>query len=267
VAPPTPFIDAEALRVNSPLRFVEIHERLGSTNDRAAELSRTLANDQLPALVVARHQTAGRGRGANRWWSADGSLTFSLLINPAGYGLTPSRWPQLSLTAAVAVCDVLRPLAPQMPLGIKWPNDVFLNAGKISGILVESPGGSAPARDRLIIGVGMNVNNPFHSAPRDSGPFGISLRDVAGHTFQLQQVLTKLLAAIFRRTGQLIARDPNLRKAWQSLNLWKGQPVCLEAGGLRSEGVCIEIADDAAIIVDTAFGRKRFYSGSLRLAE
>jgi BirA family biotin operon repressor/biotin-[acetyl-CoA-carboxylase] ligase len=99
-------IDADQLRATTFVRHVEIHDTLGSTNDRAAELIGR-ADIELPALVIARHQTAGKGRGRNSWWSADGALTFSLVIDAATTGVTPASWPQLSLATAVAVCDAL----------------------------------------------------------------------------------------------------------------------------------------------------------------
>ena len=100
------FLDADAIRAATFVRHVEIHDTLGSTNDRAAELARD-PNVELPALVVARQQTAGRGRGDNTWWSADGALTFSVLLDTVAFGISASNWPQLSLATAVAVCDAL----------------------------------------------------------------------------------------------------------------------------------------------------------------
>ena len=103
---PDAYLDADAIRAATFVRHVEIHDTLGSTNDRAAELARD-ADIELPALVAARHQTAGRGRGKNTWWSADGALTFSVLLEPAALGISTANWPQLSLATAVAVCDAL----------------------------------------------------------------------------------------------------------------------------------------------------------------
>src|SRR4051794_30035368 len=102
----TTYIDADEIRASTFIRHVEMHESLGSTNDRAIELARD-AKIELPALVVARVQTAGRGRGKNVWWSADGALTFSVLLNPGDLGISTANWPQLSLATAVAVCDAI----------------------------------------------------------------------------------------------------------------------------------------------------------------
>ena len=93
---PDPFLDADEIRAATSVRYVEIHDTLGSTNVRALELARN-AEIELPALVAARIQTAGKGRGRNTWWAADGALTFSLLLDPATTGIAPAKWPQLSL--------------------------------------------------------------------------------------------------------------------------------------------------------------------------
>jgi len=98
---PDAYLDADEIRASTFIRHVEIHETLGSTNDRAAELARD-ADIELPALVAARHQTAGRGRGSNTWWSDDGALTFSIILDPTAFGISAAKWPQLSLTTAVA---------------------------------------------------------------------------------------------------------------------------------------------------------------------
>ncbi len=132
---PDAFVDADQIRASTFIRHVEIHETLGSTNDRAVELACDPDID-LPALVIARLQTAGRGRGNNVWWSAEGALTFSVLLDPAAHGISTANWPQLSLATAAAVCNALalelnpkseipNPKSPR--LAIKWPNDIMLD--------------------------------------------------------------------------------------------------------------------------------------------
>jgi BirA family biotin operon repressor/biotin-[acetyl-CoA-carboxylase] ligase len=269
------FFDADELRAATFVRHVEIHDALGSTNDRAAELARQLPADAMPALVAAREQTAGRGRGRKAWWSADGALTFSLLIDPRSTGVLPANWPQLSLATAVAVCDALSPnlefnpqsqiRIPQSNLGIKWPNDVHIDGRKLCGILIESPGGAAPAKDRLIIGIGINVNNSWQAAPAEAGADGIALCDLTGQEHDLPPILISVLRAIATRIDQLRSRDPDLIQTWQRLNLLAGSRIVVESDGRQIEGECIEIAYDGALVVDTVFGQQRLYSGSVRV--
>jgi BirA family biotin operon repressor/biotin-[acetyl-CoA-carboxylase] ligase len=301
-----PFLDVNALREATFVRHVEIHEALGSTNDRTAELARD-ATIKLPALIAARHQTAGRGRGDHKWWSAEGALTFSLLIEPMSFGVTASNWPPLSLTAAVAVCDAIctvqktsqragtSPPASQssasetqsrpagrreftLSLGledeparsqvmraqIKWPNDVILHDRKVAGILIECPGGVAPAKDRVIIGVGINVNNSWHNAPPDVAASGIAICDVAGQSLDRQSILTAFLRAIEGRIKQLSAERAVLQDAWQERSCLTDREVTVETDGRKVEGRCTGIADDGALLVKTKSATERFYSGSVR---
>jgi len=278
---------AERIRNSSFVRHVEIYDELGSTNDRAAELAGSI-EIPLPALVIARRQTAGRGRGTHRWWATDGALTFSVVIDTAMLGISMRDWPRLSLTMAVAICDALaeqlepstqRAASSSAPttadesphrdpssnrLGIKWPNDVILDGAKVGGILIESPSGAA-TRERLVVGIGINVNNAWRLAPRESGGVGIALCDVSGRTHDLSAVLISALNAIQSRIQQLAENSPGLPKTWQQLCWLTEQEVEVSAEGKRMEGVCNGIDIDAALLVKNASGTQRFYSGSVKV--
>src|SRR3954470_23872203 len=89
------FLDCERLAASSTFARLVYGDTMPSTQDQALELARSHAGP-LPILVVAEEQTAGRGRGANRWWTARGSLAFSLLFDPAGWGLAPQPVPERS---------------------------------------------------------------------------------------------------------------------------------------------------------------------------
>jgi BirA family biotin operon repressor/biotin-[acetyl-CoA-carboxylase] ligase len=269
--------DTDEICSASFIRCVEIHDSLPSTNDRARELA---ADEQveLPALIVAREQTAGRGRGPHTWWSADGALTFSALLDAEALGIQARSWPQLSLAVAVAVCDAiggivggvdppadkLRPAAA-IRVGIKWPNDVMLDGGKVCGILIESPGGHSVAKRRLIVGIGINVNNSWSRAPREAGGKGIALCDATGTRHNLQFVMTEVLNAIHERIRQLATNDPRLPKAWQDLCWLKEQRVESRSGGNRIDGICQGIASDGTLIIENALGTHRITSGSVRV--
>jgi BirA family biotin operon repressor/biotin-[acetyl-CoA-carboxylase] ligase len=223
---------------------------------------------------VARLQTAGKGRGRNDWWAADGALTFSLLLDRATTGIQPDSWPQFSLTTAVAVCEGLAsflPLrggasSPAAGLNVKWPNDVLLGGRKVCGILIESPSGAAPAKDRLIAGIGINVNNSWHAAPPHMGRSGTALCDVTGESHDLQAVIVRVLNALRNRVDQLRSGDAELIGAWQRFNGLAGRNVTVESDGRWIGGRCHEIAQDGALVVNTPSGQQRFYSGSVRLA-
>jgi BirA family biotin operon repressor/biotin-[acetyl-CoA-carboxylase] ligase len=258
------FIDSNKIRTSSFVRHVEFHEKLESTNNRAAELACD-ENVALPALVVARQQTAGRGRGQNKWWSAEGALTFSLLLEPAALGIPTVHWPQLSLSTAVAVCDALQSEVPTATCSIKWPNDVFIDGSKVCGILIESPGGGTPAKDRLIVGIGINVNNSWRTAPRDVERQATSLCNLTGAQHELQTILVRVLKALRERLDQLAAGDQQLPEAWQRLCWLTEKSVDVDAGDRRISGVCAGIDHDGALLVEDMNGMHRVHSGSVRV--
>jgi BirA family biotin operon repressor/biotin-[acetyl-CoA-carboxylase] ligase len=262
---PSTYLDADEIRNSSFVRDVEIYEELGSTNDRAAELSRS-PETSLPALVATRRQTAGRGRGTNRWWAADGALTFSLLLDTSMHGVSTRDWPRLSLATAVAICDALTGEleAAGTGLAIKWPNDVMLDGAKVSGILVESPA-CAASRERLVVGIGINVNNSWRGAPRETGGRGIALCDVTQRQHDLNVVLIATLNAMQFRLQQLAQNDPKLPRAWQKRCWLTEQDVEVDSGGDWMQGVCTGIDHDGALLVQNLFGAKRFYSGSVKV--
>src|SRR5262245_43251208 len=98
-------LDLDTLARSATIARVEYFPTLGSTQDRAREAARAADCGPLPLLVVADEQTAGRGRGSNRWWTGRGSLAMSLLFDPADWSLPQLPLPERSLAVGVAVVD------------------------------------------------------------------------------------------------------------------------------------------------------------------
>ncbi len=266
--------DLRRLRTETFLREVELHAEIGSTNDRALALCGE-TNLPVPYLILTEQQTAGRGRGANRWWSNDGALLFSVIIDATDYALPESRWPQISLTAGIAGCEVLDSLANTTnsglasksrghTVGLKWPNDVWLNNRKACGILVEVP----PTRcGRLVIGVGLNVNNSFDSAPAELQLNATSLSDETGIVFDRTTVLATLLQQFDNDLKRLAEAGASLAERWQSRCVLRDRIVSLDIGQRVITGLCKGIADDGALRLQTPSGEQRFYGGVIRRIE
>jgi len=123
------------------------------------------AADVQPCLLVAEHQTGGRGRHGRSWQAAKGaSLTFSLALP-----LHMNDWAGLSLAVGVTLADALEPDLGSAPrLGLKWPNDLWLmdrplaspaagpvTGRKLGGILIETV--AAGTRRLAVVGIGINV--------------------------------------------------------------------------------------------------------------
>jgi BirA family biotin operon repressor/biotin-[acetyl-CoA-carboxylase] ligase len=126
----------------------------GSTNDDAKALAAHGARHL--TVVWAHTQTAGRGRLDRRWVSVEGNLFWSIILRPEG------GWPRISdivYVNGLAVHHALRAIiGPAADLRLKWPNDVLLNDGKISGSLIESGGRWTESRPEwVVIGTGINI--------------------------------------------------------------------------------------------------------------
>src|SRR5215210_7310058 len=128
------------------LRF----DSLPSTNTEAARQAALGAPEGL--CVVAREQTAGRGRRARSWVSPkDAGLYVSIVLRPA---LEARRWPLITLAAALAVRDALLE-ACELNADIKWPNDLLADGRKLCGILAETAEGARG--HAVVLGVGVNL--------------------------------------------------------------------------------------------------------------
>jgi BirA family biotin operon repressor/biotin-[acetyl-CoA-carboxylase] ligase len=128
---------------------VEVVDEAESTNELVAERARSGTPEGL--VVVAEHQTAGRGRLDRTWETpARSALTFSVLLRPTAPAQT---WPWLPLLAGYAVDKALKALG--FEASVKWPNDVLLDDRKVAGILVERI--ETPAGAAAVVGVGLNV--------------------------------------------------------------------------------------------------------------
>ncbi|HEY1600073.1 MAG TPA: biotin--[acetyl-CoA-carboxylase] ligase [Pirellulales bacterium] len=249
--------DVERLLRDGGLAHVEHHASLGSTNDRARAIAQDLAVGET-ALVIADVQTAGRGRGSNRWWTGSGSIACTLLFDPAARGILRQHFPLISLATAVAIVDAVGAIVPPGPIGLHWPNDVFAADRKLAGILVEVlPDG------KHIVGIGLNVNNRPADAPEELRDRAVSLGALTGSTHARTDVLLGILARLWPNLATL-AVDPTQIARWADRAcLQHDRTLTLQTGDRRIEGVCVGIADDGALLLRTDRGAEKFYSGVL----
>jgi BirA family biotin operon repressor/biotin-[acetyl-CoA-carboxylase] ligase len=143
------------------IRTIEYYGCISSTNDHLKELLKLSVPPKLPCLVVAKRQTAGRGRGNKVWWSGEGALLMSLGLELAALSLKRTDLPLFSLAVGLAAFKTIRNRLPENNvMGLHLPNDVYVDGKKIAGILIESP-----TPQHLVLGVGINVNNHLSEIP------------------------------------------------------------------------------------------------------
>jgi BirA family transcriptional regulator, biotin operon repressor / biotin---[acetyl-CoA-carboxylase] ligase len=221
---------------------LRVTDRTASTNADVAAAARSGAPEGL--VVVAEHQTSGRGR-LDRTWQAPprSGVTFSVLLRP---GFPRSSWGWLPLLAGVAVVGSLHRLGG-LDVTLKWPNDVQVADRKLAGILAEAVG------DAVVVGVGLNVSQRADELPV---PTATSLAlegcEVTDRDPVLRAVLREL-AVHYRRLGEHggDAGAASLRDAYRAACDTLGREVRVELpGGVVRTGTASDVDTEGRLVVD-----------------
>ncbi len=229
-------------RLGLPVRWFDV---IGSTNDAAWEWAREGAPEG--ALVVANHQTEGRGRWDRAWIDRPGSsLMFSLVLRPPLEGDAVS----LLTTAAGVACAEAVEAVTGLRTGLKWPNDVTAGGKKLAGLLVES----ATRGDRVetaIAGCGLNVHLP-PGMPVEiaAGAIGISDALEPGRTMDRAGLLAAILAAFeehYIRLADPAGRIEVLRRAEERSDILGKSVTARTADGSSVSGIARSLLPSGAL--------------------
>lgn len=241
-------------------------DRLGSTNSEA--LSRARAGEHGPLWIVAREQTAGRGRRGNQWLSGDGNLATSLLIHPDVPLATAAT---LGFVAGVALEEALAISAPGLGgrVKLKWPNDVTIGGAKLAGILLESEIGNDGVA--LVIGFGVNVATAPEGLPNPAVSLAALGAVLPAET--LFKMLTDCWVDWANRWDQGRGmRD--IRERWLARACGVGEPVSVRLGDRIVSGVFETLDEqgrlmvrDADSVLPVAAGDVHFGAAATALSE
>jgi len=214
-----------------------------------------------PAWILARRQTAGRGRAGRAWADPPGNLAATLVMFPAD---PPARLALRGFVAALAVAEAVAALTGAQA-GLKWPNDVLLGGAKLAGILLES--GGAPRR-HLFVGIGVNLAAVPQGPPdRPEALPPVSLAEATGVTLPPERFLDAL-APRFAAWEARLARDgfAPVRAAWLDRAHGLGQPVRIRIGTGTRQGVFDGLAPDGALCLATQGGVVHVAAGDVHFA-
>jgi BirA family biotin operon repressor/biotin-[acetyl-CoA-carboxylase] ligase len=219
----------------------EHHERLESTNTRAREL----AADGAPhgAVVTADEQTAGRGRQGRSWVAPPGkALLYSAIVRPL-----EEHHMMLPLAVPLAVCAAAEELRPDITCQVKWPNDIWLEARKLSGVLIEA----RPQDGWAVIGIGLNLTITSDEFPADLRNTAVSLFDPAAGELgksrrSLPAVATAGLPQLSRTATEVLNRHlsrwveegpETVLTEWRNRDALKGREISWDDGSGVADGV------------------------------
>jgi len=205
-----------------------------------------------PLWILAKRQTEGRGRRGRAWTAPSGNLNATLLLRPTQ---PPAQAALLSFAAALAVADLVGAVAPQAEIGLKWPNDVLVEGGKVSGILLESEGQGARL-SWLSIGIGVNLVAAPPADPDAAHP-PTALADHADPPSP-EKALTTLAAAFARRRARFDAEGfAPLRDAWLARAARLGETVEARLPSETIRGTFADLDADGALVLHTPAGQRR----------
>ena len=246
-----------------PYRALDVVDEVGSTNAELAAAARSGARDR--TVLIAEHQSAGRGRRDRSWQApARSGLALSVLLRPAGVGpmaVPPARWGWLPLLAGVALCEVVADLG-QVDAALKWPNDLLLGPqrAKAAGILAEVVGSA------VVLGIGLNVSVRAEELPV---PQATSLA-IEGAACTDREAL---VSALLRRLDEEVRRwsshggdagASGLREAYRARCSTLGQQVRVELSGRGALlGAAVDIDGEGRLVLHAGGARQAVSAGDV----
>ena len=239
-------------------------DTVDSTN---SEAERRLADgEDVPLVILARAQTAGRGRRGRAWHSpANGNLYSTFVFRPQ---LDPSRLQDFTLWMGVVVCELVENFCRISP-GLKWPNDLHLDGRKAGGMLTEARVDSDQVRD-LVFGLGLNVNGRMADLPPELRRTATSLAEASGAPIDLNKFAAALISRVSRGYQEFLNGEyrARFRAGWERYDVLRGKPVTVVQGTHSIHGIAHDIADDGSLLVRTPGGTtERFRAGEVTLAK
>lgn len=212
-------------------------------------------------IVIADEQTAGKGRADRQFHSTkEKGIFLSFILRP---DILPFMAPQLTLLMATVLADVLDKEVGIQPQ-IKWPNDVLIKGKKISGILTEMQA----EQDKIlyvVIGIGINVNQTKEDLPSDIQSIVTSLKMETGKTWELVDLVQKLLETFEVKYSKFINEGfSNVKIDWENYGFRLNERLQIKAGKEHFEAIFTGIAEDGALLAKRDNGEiDRIYSGEI----
>ena len=237
-----------------------LYDRIDSTNEEARR--RVAAGQPGPVWIAARRQVAGRGRRGRGWSSESGNLAATLLLPVPG---GPADAALYSFVAALAVADTLTDLAPEQHVSLKWPNDVLLNGGKASGILLESLG---TAGDATLLAVGIGLNLAHHPQPLGANWRPTSVLAETGTAPEFETSLGALVQAMGERIAQMRSVGfAAIRADWLNRAVNLGQEILVRLPKQTLSGRFAGLDSTGALVLEQDTGSRLIAAGDVFFPE
>jgi BirA family biotin operon repressor/biotin-[acetyl-CoA-carboxylase] ligase len=223
---------------------IRYFSQISSTMDIARDIARKGCPDL--TVVVAEHQTRGRGRLQRTWFSDKGGLYFTVVVRPVIPPLLSSR---LNFLASVCLVKTLRGMYG-INAQVKWPNDILVDGKKLTGMLSEMEA-EGDMVSFVNIGIGVNVNND----PSPQEPRSASLIRILGHRASRKDILAGFLDDFESRITDLDRTD--VVAEWKKHTMTLNRQVKVVTINESLEGRAMDVDKDGALILELADGSVR----------
>ncbi len=223
------------------------YNRVKSTNDIASTMAMAKAKVPHGTIITANEQTRGRGRLGRSWHSPPGSgIYLSIILKPR---FSPDKAPGISIMTALALAETINEFLPGK-VQIKWPNDVFINGKKTSGILTELSAEKNKI-NYLIVGIGINVNQPPGSFPDEIKETATSIRKVLRKKTNRADLLKSFLLN-FEKEYDLYCKNQlsDSLKRLKKYSYLQDKHVRIISGNEKIDGKVIGLSSDGSIILE-----------------
>ena len=248
----------EGLELSALNLKVKVFEELDSTNAEAKRHIEDGINKDL--LIVAKQQTAGRGRQFRFWFSPSGGLYFSLVTKPRlGLQYTPLS----GFLSGYAVAKGLQSFGIDH-VNLKWPNDVLVGENKIAGILTELVSIDS-INAWIVIGIGINQNVTMEEFPNELVGFSTSMYEVLGKETNPEILLSTIIQEIDRLFGIVESEKSYspILQPWRSMSGTLGRRVRVAENNQIFTGLAEELLDDGSLVLLTEDGREKITVGDV----
>ncbi len=227
-------------------RTIHTYETLDSTMDEAFRFATDGAIEG--TVVCAETQNKGRGRLGRKWTSPKAKGIYcSVILRPP---LSPGRTAPLTLMAAIALVEAVKEIAGANSR-IKWPNDLYLDGGKLAGILTEMRAESDAVKF-VIVGIGINVN----TAKSQLVDGGTSLKAATGQTINRIHLMQALLRRLEHWYLILCSgKSKAIITACKKYSLTLGQKIHFHDGKADVEGMAEDFDSDGSLLIRQSNGR------------
>ena len=261
---PVEWLDQELIcahlttEANKQLGDFQIAEKMDSTNSWAKSSGKIKPGTD---IFLAEQQTAGRGRMGRQWASPMAANIYLSLRRRFNKGL-----PALSGLSLVVGIIIARSLRRQgfSGIGLKWPNDIVAPGNKKCGGILIEVSGEANADISAVIGIGLNIRMPLHSAEKIDQPWTDLNQQAGGKTVSRNHVLIELLNDLLTGLQSFEEMGPaDFLVHWPEYDMLMNQEVKLIDGQQNQNGIVLGISEHGALRLQQGNVERHYHSGEI----